>query len=503
MVKPKENTSSANGRSKIMIDQTLPVSDDSDACLASQLAETKQILASKENMLEELRTHSESQINEHLVNYQTVKADLEKALLDLSLIKKATQDNSIITANDEKDTKIQALQNQLETVTSEKKMIDTKYENLLGKISGIRTTLGERLKTDAAELARCKEKLKTFENDNHTLNHNVTSLTQKNSLLQSTNNTLKEAVESLKKDIIKSGKESDGLFKQLDVLKKNHSTLESKYDNVSELNTKLKAEIEHFQLYSKNLENSLMEEQTLKTGLESKIQSLEELGSSNLNYEEEYIKERDTIQAKYEQAKKELEEKTISTTVIIDNLNDKVETLQSLLNERRKEHENVNSKLKELDHLNEELAQIKKELKEKNLQLGKLRHDNVTLNDHLSKAMKLIQKSSQGDTVDKQLVSNMLLSFLSLPRADSKRFEILQLISNFLSWDEEQKVQAGLARTSDSGVNSAIMSPITPVRRSFSSLRGFGDESVHGSGGGREGGGFLNMLADYLERERK
>lgn len=503
MVEPEKDTFSANGKSAAAIDQASSVSEKSYADLLSQLTETKLLLASKEKMLEELQEHSDKKIKEHLQNYQTVKADMEKALSDLSLIKETTPEDCTKATTDEKDVKIQELEQKLDAVTSDKIAVDAKYENLLGKLSGIRTTLGERLKTDAAELTRCKEKLKTLESDNKILNDNVSSLTQTNSALQSANKNLNESVESLKKDLVKSGRESDGLSRQLDTLKREFSTLESKHDETARLSKNLKVELERAQLYSKNLENSLMEEQTIKASLESKIQTLEELGVSNVNYEQEYIKERDAAQAKYEQARQDLENKTISTTLTINNLNDKIENLNTLLAERQKELENTNSKLKELDHLNQELADLKKEFKEKNLQLGKLRHDNITLNDHLSKAMKLIQKNSQGDTVDKQLVSNMFLSFLSLPRADSKRFEILQLISNFLSWDEEQKVQAGLARTSDSGVNSAIMSPITPIRRSFSGLRGFGDEFTHSNTGGREGGGFLNMLADYLERERK
>lgn len=44
---------------------------------------------------------------------------------------------------------------------------------------------------------------------------------------------------------------------------------------------------------------------------------------------------------------------------------------------------------------------FEKEVKEKNLLIGKLRHEAVILNDHLTKALKYIKRSKPDDTVDK------------------------------------------------------------------------------------------------------
>jgi hypothetical protein len=43
-------------------------------------------------------------------------------------------------------------------------------------------------------------------------------------------------------------------------------------------------------------------------------------------------------------------------------------------------------------------------------------------------------------------VTNILLSFLTTARADSKRFEMLSLLSTILSWDDEEREKAGLQR---------------------------------------------------------
>jgi hypothetical protein len=83
----------------------------------------------------------------------------------------------------------------------------------------------------------------------------------------------------------------------------------------------------------------------------------------------------------------------------------------------------------------------------------------VILNEHLTKALRLLKRASPNSTVDKQVMTNFLIQFLSLPREDTKRFEILNLISSILEWNDEQRQKAGLARV---GISSS------PFRRTNS-----------------------------------
>jgi hypothetical protein len=50
------------------------------------------------------------------------------------------------------------------------------------------------------------------------------------------------------------------------------------------------------------------------------------------------------------------------------------------------------------------------------------------------------------DILDRRLVTNLLLQFLTTPRADAKRFEMLSLIASVLDFTEEQRETAGLQR---------------------------------------------------------
>lgn len=70
----------------------------------------------------------------------------------------------------------------------------------------------------------------------------------------------------------------------------------------------------------------------------------------------------------------------------------------------------------------------------------------VILNEHLMEALRRLRRSSSDTSVDRRLVTNVLLSFLTTPRADSKRFEMLTLLSSILSWSDDEREKAGLQR---------------------------------------------------------
>lgn len=69
------------------------------------------------------------------------------------------------------------------------------------------------------------------------------------------------------------------------------------------------------------------------------------------------------------------------------------------------------------------------------------------MNEHLMEALRRLRKGTTDNSVDRRLVTNVLLSFITTPRADSKRFEMLNLLSSILSWSDAEREKAGLQRT--------------------------------------------------------
>lgn len=109
--------------------------------------------------------------------------------------------------------------------------------------------------------------------------------------------------------------------------------------------------------------------------------------------------------------------------------------------------------------------ELEKEVKDKKILIDKLRHEGespslmlgrhpatdrtpaVIINEHLMEALRRLRRNSTETNVDRRLVTNVLLSFLTTPRADSKRFEMLSLLASILSWSEQEREKAGLQRT--------------------------------------------------------
>lgn len=52
----------------------------------------------------------------------------------------------------------------------------------------------------------------------------------------------------------------------------------------------------------------------------------------------------------------------------------------------------------------------------------------------------------------------MLITFITTPRGDSKRFEMLQLIASILSWTDDQREKVGLQRASGALSSSSVIS---------------------------------------------
>jgi hypothetical protein len=71
----------------------------------------------------------------------------------------------------------------------------------------------------------------------------------------------------------------------------------------------------------------------------------------------------------------------------------------------------------------------------------------------LNEALRRLRKNTldRNTNVDRRLVTNILLQFLTAPRGDAKRFEMLKVLSDILSWGDAEREKAGLQRSSGGG----------------------------------------------------
>ena len=83
----------------------------------------------------------------------------------------------------------------------------------------------------------------------------------------------------------------------------------------------------------------------------------------------------------------------------------------------------------------------------------------VIINEHLMEALRRLRRGSANTSVDRRLVTNILLTFLCTPREDTKRFEMLGLLASILSWSDDERMRAGLQRIGNNHVSSTANSP--------------------------------------------
>lgn len=106
----------------------------------------------------------------------------------------------------------------------------------------------------------------------------------------------------------------------------------------------------------------------------------------------------------------------------------------------------------------------------------------------------------------RQIVTSYFLQFLALDRADSKRFQILQLIAALLNWTDEQKEQAGLQRAGHNpNATGSLRLPGTPMMHktpsspALSNLASFESVDSALSPGGRDT--LAELWQNFLEQE--
>ncbi|KAG6834980.1 hypothetical protein H0H93_005946 [Arthromyces matolae] len=362
------------------------------------------------------------------------RTSLDSERLSLDSVHNGSQNGHSPTNGDDiddtEDDPIAKLQRELERTREEKDTLATQYRNLLAKLTTMRTTLGNKLKQDAEELDRREQE--------------VQHLTVQNEDLTST-------VETLKNELIESHKESERSAKELDSMRSRALEENAQETILRERQLReAQTELEQCRIERDEWERSSLQEKTLSDDLKSSVET----------YKRELEIEREARDRELAELEAEREKSLNLQSVLQDFQIAKDHELKQAVKDYESQLTQVTQSLAEFKHraLTAEIQleesttnasrtqELEKEVKEKNLLIGKLRHEAVILNEHLMEALRRLRRNSTDFNVDRRLVTNVLLSFLSTPRADSKRFEMLSLLATVLSWSDSEREKAGLQR---------------------------------------------------------
>ncbi|KAL2073183.1 hypothetical protein VTL71DRAFT_10507 [Oculimacula yallundae] len=396
--------------------------------------------------VEQLRKALEDIQEKHTEEITSIKG---KHAEDLSSIE-SKHTTEVSTIKDQHKEEVLTIRAELEETESAKDHAETQYQSLLGRINTIKSSLGERLKADKQELAEAKEQIEELESQNEALQGSVKNL--------------EDNVKRLEQDAHESSKELSSLRNRHNLSQQNWV---SEREDFVQQTRQLRDEAEAAKEAMGDWEVLAMEERSMREGLAERIRDLEEQFSIQKELYEEAVSERDSqsqtleglqraLQDVQESRKRELRE-------MVESYEEQLQSLKKIVQDSDSRATEAEASKGALQTEVDRLVPFEKEIKEKNLLVGKLRHEAIILNDHLTKALRYLKKAKPEDNIDRQIVTNHFLHFLALDRSDPKKFQILQLIASLLNWTDEQKQQAGLARPGAS--IGSLRLPMSPFHR--------------------------------------
>ncbi|QPG93698.1 hypothetical protein C2857_001770 [Epichloe festucae Fl1] len=349
---------------------------------------------------------------------------------------------------------VSRMKTDLEESNSAKEHAEEQYQTLLERVEKIKESLSDRLKRDKAELEEARERIEELEAQNEQLQGSA----------QSTD----EDVEKLKEELQDATRELSTLRSRNNLSAHNwHREKEELTRTVQHL----KEEMETMANAMGEWEVLAMEERSTKENLLDKVSDLEDQMATLRRHYEAAAADRDsqsTLVDNLQNALREIQDARKK------ELRDMVETTESQLQALKTLAQQAEARATDAEEAKEVMAKelertapFEKEVKEKNLLIGKLRHEAIILNDHLTKALRYLKKTKPEDNVDRQVVTNHLLHFLTLDRGDAKRFQVLQIMAGYLNWTDEQREQAGLSRPGAS--TGSLRLPTSPFQRTPSS----------------------------------
>lgn len=227
--------------------------------------------------------------------------------------------------------------------------------------------------------------------------------------LEDENLNLKEQLESKSTELAGLSEESAQQLKEISTLRDRTNLSQQNWlkekEELMEQESYLQAEFEQAKEAMHSWEVLAMEERSIRENLGEKVADLEEqLGSLREAYEKA-SNDRDSQQSAVDGLQRALQEiqtaRKQELRELVESSDAQLEALRRSLRDAQQQASDAEKNLHAAQEELERARPFEKEVKEKNLLIGKLRHEAVTLNDHLTKALRFLKKGKPEDNVDR------------------------------------------------------------------------------------------------------
>jgi chromosome segregation ATPase len=321
--------------------------------------------------------------NARQAEIETMTQEREALRLEVEKLRKQLE-----SLQETHEQEIGQLKTDLEESEAAKEQAETQYQTLLGRVEKIKETLGDRLKRDKAELEEAKDRIEELESQNQQLTHDGEA-------------TEAEAAK-LRDEVAEQARELASLRSRGNLSQQNW--LKEK-EELSRQAAHLRSELESTSTAMGEWEVIAMEERATREGLSDKVADVEEQLMQVREAYERAASERDSqsqavdglqraLQEIQEARKRELREMVESSESQLQEMKARVASAEKTATEAETARQALANEV-------ERTAPFEKEVKEKNLLIGKLRHEAIVLNDHLTKALRYLMKTKPEESVDR------------------------------------------------------------------------------------------------------
>lgn len=348
--------------------------------------------------VEQLRKSLEDIQGKHATEVASIKGQHSTELVST----RESHAEALSAVQNQHTEELSTIKAELEESESAKEQAQSQYQNLLGRVNTIKSSLGERLKADRQELSEAKDRIEELEAENE---------------------TIQQRAKSLDEDVQRLMEEASESSKELSSLRNRHNLSQQNWvherEDLIQQTAQLKDEADAAKEAMGDWEVLAMEERSMREGLTERVADLEEQFNSQREAYEVAVSERDNQSQTVEGLQRALQEvqdaRKRELREMVESYEEQIQSLKKLVQEsdiRASEAEATQGALQtEL----ERLGPFEKEVKEKNLLIGKLRHEAIVLNDHLTKALRFLKKAKPEDNIDRygtilRIWSNQLMT---------------------------------------------------------------------------------------------
>lgn len=286
------------------------------------------------------------------------------------------------------------LKSELEESNNAKENAEEQYQVLLQRVEKIKSSLSERLKRDKAELEEARERIEELETQNEDLQGAAHSSGADYDKLKG---ELQDATRELNTLRSRSNLSTQNWIKEKDDMTRHIQHLKEEMDTTANA--------------MGEWEVIAMEERSIKESLVDKVSELEEQVAALRHGYEGAAAERDsqsTLVDNLQNALKEIQEaRKKELREMVESTEEQIQGLKKIVHEADARATEAETTKESLTQELERTAPFEKEVREKNLLIGKLRHEAIVLNDHLTKALRYLKKTKPEDNVDRYVLVHL------------------------------------------------------------------------------------------------